>query len=133
MNYKQKLGYMALGAGILALGIIIGQWGTPGIEAQSNGVFDEITCRSLKVVDKHGKNAIWLESNDIANGITVYDKYGKRGVILGTYTDKLKGVEKAHNAIDIKHGKAGVSLTASESGNEVVIFDKVGKVKWTTP
>ena len=35
MNYKQKLGYMALGAGILAVGIIIGQWGTPDIEAQN--------------------------------------------------------------------------------------------------
>ncbi len=45
VNHKQKLGYMALGAGILALGIIIGQWGTPDIEAQSNGVFDEITSR----------------------------------------------------------------------------------------
>ena len=37
MNYKQKLGYMALGAGILAIGIIIGQVVTPDIEAQSNG------------------------------------------------------------------------------------------------
>ena len=45
VNHKPKLGYMALGAGILALGIIIGQWGTPDIEAQSNGVFDEITSR----------------------------------------------------------------------------------------
>ena len=25
MNHKQKLGYMALGAGVLAIGIIIGQ------------------------------------------------------------------------------------------------------------
>ena len=29
MNHKQKLGYMALGAGIMALGIIIGQVITP--------------------------------------------------------------------------------------------------------
>ena len=52
MNHKQKLGYMALGAGILALGIIIGQWGTPDIEAQSNGVFDEITCRKNLIIDR---------------------------------------------------------------------------------
>ena len=31
MNYKQKLGYMALGAGLLAIGIIIGQFITPDI------------------------------------------------------------------------------------------------------
>ena len=36
MNHKQKFGYMALGAGILTLGIIIGQVVTPDIEAQSN-------------------------------------------------------------------------------------------------
>ena len=42
MNTWQKLGYMALGAGILAIGIIIGQVITPDIEAQKNGVFDKI-------------------------------------------------------------------------------------------
>ena len=36
MNQKQKLGYMVLGAWIMALGIIIGQLViTPNIEAQS--------------------------------------------------------------------------------------------------
>ena len=49
MNHKQKLGYMALGAGIMALGIIIGQVITPNIEAQSDGVFDTIMCRQLFV------------------------------------------------------------------------------------
>ena len=55
MNYKQKLGYTLLGAGIMALGIIIGQAITPDIEAQSNGVFDKITCRGIEVVDENGK------------------------------------------------------------------------------
>ena len=55
MNYKQKLGYMALGAGIMALGIIIGQVITPDIEAQSNGVFDEIVCNKLTVVNEAGE------------------------------------------------------------------------------
>ena len=52
MNTLQKLGYMALGVGLLAVGIIIGQWGTPDIEAQSNGVFDEITCRGYRSLMK---------------------------------------------------------------------------------
>ena len=46
---------MALGAGILAVGIIIGQVVTPDIEAQSNGVFDKITCRGIGVIDKTAK------------------------------------------------------------------------------
>ena len=31
MNQKQKLGYMVLGAWIMAVGITIGQWRTPDI------------------------------------------------------------------------------------------------------
>ena len=49
MNYKQKFLYTLLGAGFMAVGIIIGQWGTPDIEAQSDGVFDTIICRQLFV------------------------------------------------------------------------------------
>ena len=64
MNYKQKLGYTLLGAGIMALGITIGQFITPNIEAQSNGVFDKITCRELEVVDAKGNKAIVLVGGD---------------------------------------------------------------------
>ena len=69
MNHKQKLGYIALGAGILALGITIGQIITPDIEAQSNGVFDKITCRELHVVNKHGKLAIELVAGAKPNAV----------------------------------------------------------------
>ena len=73
MNHRQKLGYMALGALILAIGITIGQCITPNIEAQQNGVFDEITCRQLTVVDENGKMAIGLGSLGTGNSITIWD------------------------------------------------------------
>ena len=51
MNHKQKLGYTLLGAGIMALGITIGQWRTPDIEAQGEAqMFDKTTCREMEVV-----------------------------------------------------------------------------------
>ena len=78
MNHKQKLGYMALGAGIMALGIIIGQFVTPDIEAQSDGVFDTIQCRELQVVDENGNKAIFL-------GI----KNGSSTIECNTTTDDL--------------------------------------------
>ena len=78
MNHKQKLGYMALGAGILALGIIIGQWVTPDIEAQNNSVFDKIQCRELRVVDENGNKTIFL-------GI----KNGSSTIECNTTTDDL--------------------------------------------
>ena len=70
MNNKQKLGYTLLGAGIMAVGITIGQFVTPRIEAQSNGVFDKVVCRQITVVDSAGKLAITLDSWDTGQNIT---------------------------------------------------------------
>ena len=86
MNHKQKLGYIALGAGIMALGIIIGQVITPNIEAQSNGVFDKIICRELEVINAKGNKAIVLaggggEKYD-DNRLTIYYPQGKEGIEL---------------------------------------------------
>ena len=77
MNHKQKLGYMALGAGILAIGIIIGQVVTPDIEAQSNGVFDKIQCREIEVIDKDGKTAIRLHTTKHGGDIRMDSKDGR--------------------------------------------------------
>ena len=82
MNYKQKLGHTFLGAGIMAVGIIIGQLVISDIEAQNNGVFDKITCRELVVVDKNGSEVIVLESREARNIVKVYDKTRKDLIIL---------------------------------------------------
>lgn len=143
MNHKQKLGYMALGAGIMALGIIIGQSTTPDIEAQSNGVFDEIVCNKLTVVDESGKRAILLYGDEESNGIFVFDPL----------VNELKGIEllsmksgnrvflsdRVHRAITLAasfaeeahvllsfQGKRGVRLSSGGLGNQVGVFDKEG-------
>ena len=84
MNRKQKLGYTLLGAGIMAVGITIGQLITPNIEAQSNGVFDKIICRELVVVDAKGNKTIGLQSNEKVNAVVVYDSVGNKAVELGS-------------------------------------------------
>ena len=85
MNHKQKLGYMALGAGILALGITIGQIITPPIEAQHNGLFNEITCRQLTVVDKNGKNGDWVSQHRGMKIVcTSMTKMEKTAILLGS-------------------------------------------------
>lgn len=141
MNYKQKLGYMALGTGILALGITIGQFITPDTEAQSNGVFDEIVCNKLTVVNEAGKRAIVLYGGEESNGIFVFDPLA----------DELKGIEllamksgnrvflsdRMHRAITLAasfaeearvllsfQGKRGVQLSSGGLGNKVGVFDK---------
>ena len=82
MNRKQKLGYILIGAGIMALGITIGQSVTPNIEAQSNGVFDEITCRRLKIVDKLGRDAIILNAGEETNSMLIFDKMQASAILL---------------------------------------------------
>ena len=93
---------MGLGAGIMALGIIIGQWGTPDIEAQSNGVFNKITCRELEVVDENGNKAIVLFSVDNTNNVRVYDRQGKAAIHLGS--------DETENAVLVvgKRGESGI-------------------------
>ena len=125
MNHKQKLGYTLLGAGIMALGIIIGQVITPDIEAQSNVVLDEITCRSLKVVDKDGKMAIDLSTSDGGGRhIVVYNKEGRTGINL--VVEEVLG-----NSVAIfeKDGGLGIGLSAWETGNRVSLQKGSGRLE----
>ena len=82
MNYKQKLGYTFLGAAVMAVGITIGQFSTPNIEAQNNGVFDEIVCKKITVTNPDGNPGILLESKKDGSGIRIHHKQGKEAVSL---------------------------------------------------
>lgn len=122
MNYKQKLGYILFGAGIMAIGIIIGQVITPDIEAQSNGVFDKITCRELEVVDEKGERGIVLLAVGDTNAIVIGDNSPGTGrIYLGT--------DHGTNGITITDGAGNraIRLEAKEHNNHVQLFDKAEK------
>ena len=151
MNYKQKLGYTLLGAGIMALGITIGQFITPNIEAQSNGVFDKITCRELEVVDAKGNKAIALFSDADFTRLIVYNPQGKQGIKLesggwGNYVivfedqdDEKEGVSLAgtseENYVIVRNfrrsERAAAKLISKEDISSVEVLDKNGDlVAW---
>ena len=73
-----------------------------GIETQSNGVFDKIQCRALEVVDKDGKKAIVLQSNEDDNQLVVYKPQNKRTNVVGikmeanNFTNEIKIVDTTH-------------------------------------
>ena len=121
MNQKQKLGYMALGAGIMAIGIIIGQVITPDIEAQSNGVFDEIQCTRLTVVDKQGDLAVLLATDEDGGLVGVY---GKDGESVGM------GISEHGGFVGV-YGKDGesASMTTDEDGGRIVVANNQGKTR----
>ncbi|MYE88319.1 hypothetical protein F4X33_04905 [Candidatus Poribacteria bacterium] len=95
MNHKQKLGYTLLGAGIIAVGITIGQFITPNIEAQSNGVFDKITCHEIEVVDEKGKRAIVLQS---MKGLPPSDKFFENQIVIYNPSTEREAVALGSNS-----------------------------------
>ena len=143
MNYKQKLGYMVLGAGILALGIIIGQVVTPDIEAQSNGVFDKIQCREIEVVDKDGETAIRLYTTKHGGDIRMDSKDGRIATMGIAETGgsvylsgKGKGLDggivsmhtgEDHASLDVKDrllSDGGIRMYAHDSGGRLDVKGK---------
>ena len=117
---EQKSGYMALGAGILAIGITIGQFVTPDIEARNNGVFDKIICREIEVIDKNGKTAIWLMTDEHGGRVSVL---GKDDGIASMSTDQHGGVVGVFN----NQGKTRAFMGVDAFGNGgVATLDKNG-------
>ena len=150
MNYKQKSGYMLLGAGLLAVGIIIGRLIEPSVGAGSNGVFDKIQCRELEVVDTNGNQAIGLRSaaklnelsfydkqsnlvmslvsiDEVGSGLSVYDRYGRLMIGL-TSSSGWDNLEGSGLTVYNQHGNAAVELTSTLRGNEVSVYDRFGNV-----
>ena len=159
MNQKQKVGYMVIGAVILVLGIIIGQFITPGTSGQSNSVFDTITCRKIRLVNEHGKPTIYLDTYEggasmismmnsrgneairlyaaegAGNSVTVYDKQTWKAVSLDA--DEILG-----NSVTVYSDRAlpAISLDSTYESfddnvksNHVKVFDVQGLLKWETP
>ena len=119
MNHKQKLGYTLLGAGIMAIGIIIGQWGTPDIEAQSNGVFDEVVCTGLTVVNHAGKRMIELISAEDTNMIRLLDKAGTPQMALS-----ISGQANSIMISNKKNRGIGIWLISEDDkDNQVLLYD----------
>ena len=155
MSHKQKLGYTLLGAGIMAIGITIGQFITPSIEARNNGVFDKVVCREIMVMDKNGKKAIVLESDEFGNNeMSVYcSKTGKEAIWLGSMDLAANYMivrdRKGHTAISLmggnetnnvsimgKTGNKAIDLTSTvyprnDFKNSVRVYDRIGKAAFT--
>ena len=150
MNYKQKIGYTLLGAGLMLVGLAVGVIVSPRLLSPSNVVFDKVQCRELEVVDANGNKAISLRSNDtsstsvyydkqgnvamilgsideIGRGVSIYDQYGKLMVGLASSSgwDNLKG--SGLTVYDM-HGEIAVELASTLRGNEVRVYDRFGNV-----
>ena len=110
MNHKQKIGYTALGAFIMLIGIGIGTIVVPPLTAQHNGTFDQIECREILVCDPDGNRAIRLASNRFFNEIELFDKTGK--VTVNITQDNSR--RKASVIVGDRDAVRSVGLTAAD-------------------
>ena len=127
---------MALGAGIMLIGMWVSPLISPPITAQHNGVFNEIQCRMLTVLNKQGKPAVRLVSSEIfGNKVIVLNNMGKLAVELGSIAALEKDAQKNEmvNWVTVlnKQGKPAVELASTEYGGRVDVFNNQGKNRAT--
>ena len=89
---------------------------SPPLNAQRNGVSGEIECSKLTVVDKTGKPAIALTSDEEGNGILLYNQVGKDAATLYTKGDETRLF--IYNAT----GKKAVDFEVSEMATKLALL-----------
>ena len=121
MNYRQKLGYTVLGAVIMLIGLGIGAIVTTPLVAQNDGLFDEIQCSRLTVVDNYGKPAVILSSNEVdGNFMLLYNLAGKRAAVL------LADDNRAKLSLYNQAGKDAVRLESFDGSRDIALYDESG-------
>ena len=130
MTHMQRSGYMFLGAGLLALGIIIGRMIETRTVVQSDGVFEKIQCRELEVVDSQGNKAIALQSHDTSNGMVIFDSWGQgqAAVFLGTIDEVGNGLSVYDRFSRLKMGLTTSSGWDNVTGSGLSIYDDFDQV-----
>ena len=116
MQFKQKLAYIALGGLLVFMGQLLSIISN-NAKAQDEKVsaeFDEIKCRSLKIVDKEGKVYAELEKREGEVETTVIKVFNDKGKVVGQLGSDTKG---------------GVMSISHSDGTERILIKAVGTRK----
>ena len=125
MNYRQKLGYILLGAVIMLTGMTIDSIVAPPLIAQHNGTFDTIVCKSLTILDNNGQPAIDLVTDPERNAVAIH-KPGEKEPDITISSGAISSDIMIHG----DHGEFALSLsyTRADSSNHIMLADPNGKV-----
>ena len=108
---------MGLGAVIMLIGLAVGAIVSPPLIAQRNGVFGDIECTGLTVVNEEGKQVIELGSSTTDQGLVeVRDKNGKKGIRLIAGEDGSSVIVAAPGGRDW-----AVSLSSEKTTNSILM------------
>ena len=129
MNFKQKLGYMAIGCVFTLAGYFLATLGAGGFNPQNASaqvgdkqVIDEIVCRKLKVVNAAGEPVAVLDVTDGDGALTISSKSGKVVASLSVHN------EGGNLSITNKSGKIIAALGSLDGYGLLVIGNKSGKI-----
>lgn len=117
-NWKQALGFMALGSVFTIVGLVLSP-----VTAQQRGNFGEIECTGLKVVDSNGKLRVALWS--VFSGGRV-DVFGNDEKSKATLRVTKHGGHVIANGED---GRSSADLHVCEHGGRVDVFGNDGRSK----
>ena len=131
MKYREKLGYIILGAILMLVGMLAAGLFLPlGAQSQSDGNFGKITCTELEVVSPNGTVAVSLSSNPFIGpdmgghvavnsfGVTVHGEDGKSQASMH--------IGKHGGSVGVigKDRKSQAVIYAGENGGSVAVFCK---------
>ncbi len=119
MNYKQKLGYIVLGAAMTLVGVAVSAL-SPSLSAQKRGEY--IVCTGLTVVDGKGNDTIRLTVGETGIGIIIFDRTGE--VAIGLGVNEIRGNEIL---LSDKAGNTAIGLRADQTTNRIAVYDKTGR------
>lgn len=131
MNFKQKLGYMAIGglftlAGYLLAALGVGGFNPQNATAQDNmkQVIDEIITHKIKVVNSEGKTIVILGAINEHGSLVIGNKSGKIVAVLGVEDDAGILSIGNKNEIEVATLKGGFLGSGSLS-----LFNKEGMTR----
>ena len=119
MNTREKFSYMAFGAALMFLGMLLTLMSP--LTAQQDK-FGEIECTKLTVVDDKGQKVAELGANEYGGRVSVYGNDGesaKAAIVVGKHG--------GHVGVYGKEGKPGVSVEVAEHGGVVGVLGNDGK------
>ena len=111
MQTKERL-YAVIG-GIVgaALTLAVCSFSPLGAQSQSDGSFDVITCRELKVVDSEGKHHVFISSEE-------------HGGSIGVYGEKI---DEHGGRVNVSGNRGGAWMSIGGHGGFVTVYNKDGK------
>ena len=120
MKRKICVRSMGLGAVMMLIGLAVGTIVSPPLVAQRNGVFGDIKCTGLTVVDKQGNVAVALDTDDANGSVLVF---GKDGGAAAMNINADGGSVAVYN----NQGTTCVLVSVNEDGGFVSVINNQGK------